>query len=395
MFSGNYSIISMKLKNVHVLLGIVLLSSVLIAMCIHPGHDWGDDFALYISQAKAINNYSSGGLDTLYKLNKYCVEHSKTDFGPYLYPNGFPLLLTAIVYLKGINFISIKIFCAAFFILSLPIIFLLFNQSFKDRKLVIFIVGCIAFHPSFLKFSDNVLSDFPFLFFCLLSIYLIPKCTSVVSQILLGILIFFTYSIRDIGIILLPTLFAYQWQYIFSKKKTKISCHVFPYITFAVFFLLSYFLLPRGTSNHFNMLFNSSLLWHRIYFNMIYYCNLMCLYFFPGVINLFLRISFLVIIAILFCLGAIYSFKRYLHFLVFTSLVFFILLIWVGVQGDRFIFPIIPFILFFLVKGLETILDKINNRYFKIIPFLYLAVLLGYGTISAVNYSYINLISAV
>jgi hypothetical protein len=73
---------------------VIVSSSALALLCIHKGHNWGDDFAQYIEQARAINNHS---LDSYLQINRYAMDHSDHVVGPYLSPNGFPLLIAPCV----------------------------------------------------------------------------------------------------------------------------------------------------------------------------------------------------------------------------------------------------------------------------------------------------------
>jgi len=103
-------------------MGFVCLA--LIAWCIHDGHEWGGDFALYIEQVQAINE---GSVGELYAANKYAMDNSDYEVGPYLYPFGFPLLLWPVLKVIGIHFIALKIYCGLFLLLSIPLISALFR----------------------------------------------------------------------------------------------------------------------------------------------------------------------------------------------------------------------------------------------------------------------------
>src|SRR5262249_7287802 len=141
-------------------------------LCVHNGHNWGDDFAQYIEQAKAINDHS---LDSYLQINSNAMAHSDYTIGPYLYPNGFPLLLAPVYRLFGLNFIALKVWCALFFLGSLVLLPLVFGKRVQKGAHLVAVVALIGLSPNFLRFSDQVLSDFPFLFFNVLSVELIEK----------------------------------------------------------------------------------------------------------------------------------------------------------------------------------------------------------------------------
>jgi hypothetical protein len=54
------------------------------------------------------------------------------------------------------------------------------------------------------------------------------------------------------------------------------------------------------------------------------------------------------------------TWKETLYLTVYTFLIFIIVLIWPYYQGIRFIFPIIPFIIFFMIKGILFFYNKYN-----------------------------------
>jgi 4-amino-4-deoxy-L-arabinose transferase-like glycosyltransferase len=66
-----------------------------------PGHWWGDDWALYIRQAKGLLD---GNARQVIDDNSFTVQTSRgSAFSPPLYPWGFPILLTPFVAIVGTN----------------------------------------------------------------------------------------------------------------------------------------------------------------------------------------------------------------------------------------------------------------------------------------------------
>lgn len=126
------------------------------------------------------------------------------------------------------------------FLLTLTLIFNLFKDYFKINIYPIILTGLIAFNYDFIKHSDNILSDFPFLFFCFLTFNLMKNRINIINQILLGICLFFSYFIRDLGIFLLPTLFIFH------------LLHYKNYINNKYIIIFPYF----GGENHINILLN-------------------------------------------------------------------------------------------------------------------------------------------
>ena len=64
-----------------------------------PGHNPGDDFALYVNQAKSL---VQGNVGETLASNHFAVDNSSWhSFSPYSYPWGFPLLLAPMMLIKG------------------------------------------------------------------------------------------------------------------------------------------------------------------------------------------------------------------------------------------------------------------------------------------------------
>src|SRR5919198_5926439 len=108
------------------LLLIILISFVIGAGTLRRGHEWGDDFAWYILQAKSIWN---GTTNEFIRQSAFTNDQSTTYVGPLAYPWGYPLILTPAYAIKGINPLALKIptlFFYAGFLICLYIVF-------KDR----------------------------------------------------------------------------------------------------------------------------------------------------------------------------------------------------------------------------------------------------------------------
>lgn len=346
------------------LIPIIILSSLLISLCIHDGHNWSGDNALYIEQAQAILD---GSIDNLYDISKYANEHSYRINTPHLYPMGFPILLIIPYFFFGLNFIAMKIFSSLFFVFSLPIIYIVFRPYFSHPFYSYCIVLAIAFQFDFVSFSDIVYSDYTFLFFSALSLLCFRKENTLLNQLLIGILIFFSYYIRDVGIALLPALFIYQWQknhFSGSALKTRLQ-PLIPYLVFCIFYILNALFLPKGTANHYEHLW-AMFSWEIIVKNVNAYVYLFSTYFCVSKTGLlFLMIPF--------CAGVVFIWRTQLYFVVYVLCVLLIYIIWPALQGMRFLFPILPVIIYIIIKGFEQLVVVLK------IPQQFLGVLLITG----------------
>ena len=321
--------------------------------CIHEGHDWGGDFALYIEQSDPLIH---SRVPELYLQNKITVDRSVYNTGPYLYPYGFPVLLSPVYYFFGLDFIAFKFFCALFLVLSIPILYLLFKGVLKDQYFATIGVVIISLHPSLIIFSDEVQSDLPFLFFSLLALVYMRISSSWKTQILLGSIIFMAYWIRDLGVCLIPALICFQL-YNMSKngltlpKPSQIFNELIPYLIFGGLFLLNRAVFPNGGVNHLE-LFIQNLSWDLVGENFHYYLTLWLSF-----LHLARNWPAIFIILSAMLVGIFYVAKINPFIVLYGLLIVIITIIWPFQQGIRLLIPVIPVALLLLFAGFKQVFN--------------------------------------
>ena len=110
---------------------------------IKSSHDWGDDFAQYIHQAK---NISEG----ISQNNTGYIFNSDVFLGPQAYPTGFPLLLAPIIKHYGFNFIVLN-YTMTFFLVIVSLFGFLFLRKYFSFLTTFFTTLIIAYNPIFLN----------------------------------------------------------------------------------------------------------------------------------------------------------------------------------------------------------------------------------------------------
>ena len=359
---------------------IIILTAVIYLISFRPGHNWGGDFSQYIAQAKSIaEGYEFPG--------KFIGT-----YGTFIYPWGFPLLLSPIYSIFGFNIFTMKIYVSLFFLLSLLVIFLLFKKKFSYIQTLL-LVSIFALNPFFFLFKDNVLSDIPFFFFSLFSIFLIQQIVierkiwmnKFASYLLIGFFIFFSYLIRSQGILLIPTLLVCQYisnrgsfkQGIVSYLRAN-KLEIIPYIIFTILVVIINNLFPNGSSVYLKQLF-SGLTLTSIIRNIYYYSILISTFFGPLSIS---KVFFGITIPFT-VLGIIKNVKKDYLYLVYTFFTFLLYIFWPFHQGLRFIFPILPFYMYFFFVGLSKIStsvflpSKFNPRKWNLVKIAAIILILG------------------
>ena len=394
---------ALKELNEYLLLFIIVaIIAIIYFISFRNGHNWGGDFSQYIAQAKSI---AEGSIDELVHHSNYRYDMSTHCVGPRLYPWGFPLLLSPVYYIFGLDMFAMKVYVSLFFLLSLLVIFLLFRDKLTHVQTLL-LVTIFALNPTFFLFKDNVLSDIPFFFVSLFTIFLIQRIVvnkefwinRFVSYSVLGFFIFFSYYIRSQGILLIPTLLICQYianrdsfkqdfmSYLRSNKSDFI-----PYAVFLIFVVSSGVILPVGSSSYLEHFAGMSI--KGIISNIYYYLILPSDFFGPLAAS---KVLFGITIPFA-VLGIIKNIKKgylYLVYMIFTITLF---IFWPGRQGLRFIFSVLPFYIYFLFVGLskisisEIIPAKYNPLNWNLVHIFCIVIILGScAGISYVNYHYSN-----
>src|SRR5215211_7823026 len=150
---------------------VVVISLIIGAGTLRRGHEWGDDFASYIMQAKSVVN---GTTSEFVEHNSFTIFQSSIQIGPIAYPWGYPLILTPAYIIKGINPLALKLPGLFFYAGFLVCLYLLLTTRLTETESLL-IVALFAFNPLLLQFLDQILSDIPFLFFSTLSLLLMTR----------------------------------------------------------------------------------------------------------------------------------------------------------------------------------------------------------------------------
>lgn len=196
--------------------------------CMDIGHEWGDDFVLYLHQSHC---WIYGGMDALAISNAQCMEQSQGVMGPDLYPQGFPLLMS--LPMRGFStwgFLGLKIANFGIFVLCALAGWRWMKNIFSGRlDLAGIAFMMIVWHPKFWEAADRLTSDLWFSGLILVFFYLLnEKWKNVfVRSISLGLILFMATVTRTNGIFLLPVWVLFEWQRhpcIFGKLLSDLTC---------------------------------------------------------------------------------------------------------------------------------------------------------------------------
>ncbi len=185
---------------------IAVLVGLFYVATIRAGHDWGDDFALYIQHAR---NIAAGAP---YAATGYLYNPHNPAIGPRTYPPGFPLLLAPVVMVFGLDLQPMKVVIVLCFVGTLLMLPYVFQRDLPPRFTAALVL-VMGLNPYFWDFKDEVLSDIPFLFFTLLSLYAFQRAgetdrRTLTYGALAGIATAAAIATRALGVVILPAFIA-------------------------------------------------------------------------------------------------------------------------------------------------------------------------------------------
>ena len=347
-------------KLLHPLLLIILVSTLIGAGVLRRGHEWGDDWAWYVLQAKSVWD---GTVDEFIAISDFTNYQSTTHLGPLAYPWGYPLILVPFYAANGISPMTLKIPGLLFYAGFLVCLYL-FTRSRLTRSESLIFVALFAFNPMLLEFLDYILSDIPFLFFSTLTLFLVTQQNeSRTRYALIGAAIFFTTFLRATGLLLLGCFLMIEFLKLLAQRKDRgvvkqiilnsfIVCAVF-----AVLWIVNMLLFPGGgesyLSQYKNLTVDLVIGFIGAYFKVYGW-------FFGDAAGWQYLYYFVLAFALL---GAWIRRREELYFILFFIIWMLVHITYPYWQGPRYIFPLLPIFIYFAFQGMKFAIGKLSEKY--------------------------------
>jgi hypothetical protein len=210
---------------------------------IKTGHDWGDDFARYLEQAR---NIISG----LPQDKSGFIPNPDFYIGPQSYPAGFPIILALWGKLFSLEIISLNYLISIFLFAAAIALFLIYRRDFSP-----FIALCLIllflYHPLSQALKSEVLSDIPYTTLSLLCL-LFYKPEKKYFLLASGLLLAFSVHTRSIGFMLAIAFAVVHGTEAFSGLKKQMKPEWKKYFFFwgsaVIFYLLIMLLFPVSSN---------------------------------------------------------------------------------------------------------------------------------------------------
>jgi len=331
----------------------------------------GADAAVYVKHAQNLawgNDYSQTG----FVSNPYFL----TIKGPFSYPPGYPLILAPVIKYFGMDWGWLRAATVSFFLGSLIVVIL-----FWRKELGMLIIGgialLVALNPWCWEFRNNLVSDMPYLFFTFSALLWGERRKKSADKswfwnaVIFGILCSLAFWIRSIGIVLLPSYVifcAWERKKLFPESLIWVSLTIF-----VLLFVVQNTAFPRES-------YLSSLLqiWgkQKVLQNLREYPVAMGQIFFGGWGQSHLKLIVSGLFSIFSFAGFVGAIRekvtfKDIYFIFYLGIIF----LWPAYQGERFLLPILPILLFYFFKGMSLLpLKKIKLQGIMVVA---LVILLG------------------
>ena len=177
----------------------------------HPGHSWGDDFALYLRQAQGLVD---GNIHQVIRDSQFGVAASGSPgFSPAIYPWGFPLMLAPFVWRWGLDYTKLKLVMVAILMAYLWMYHRVLLR--RTHAVVAFgVVACIGTTLLYLQHTDYLLSELPYMLASVVALWVLDRArngfrlhqATTRQLVCLGLAALFVFNTRREGIAILPAI---------------------------------------------------------------------------------------------------------------------------------------------------------------------------------------------
>ncbi len=343
---------------------IIIVSLILGASTLTRGHQWGDDFAWYILQAKSI---WAGTTNEFIQQSAFTNDQSTTYVGPLAYPWGYPLILIPSYAIKGVHPLALKLPALFFYAGFLVCLYLLMKARLSQAESLL-LVSLFAFNPLLLQFLDQILSDIPYLFFSTLSLWLITKegKHSAQQNILIGVSISLVTFLRATGILLLGCFLMVEFFKLLTNRSdgkvvkqiildSSVVC-----VSFILLWIANSLLFPGGGDSYLSQY--AGLTVDKVRNSIAAYFNVYSLFFGEAAGWRYLYY----VLIVFFLIGAWTRWKEELFFILFFGVWMIVHIAYPYWQGPRYIFPLLPIFIYFTFQGMKFVIQKLPEKYTQI-----------------------------
>jgi len=347
-----------QLYNWGIFLLLLLLLSPLFKLHVTGLHAWGGDFSQYIHEAiNIVDNKPVGDIGYIYNENH-------PSLAPSAYPVGFPILLAPVYAKYGNDMMVFMTFMALLLFLLGGVCF--YFIKFEFGALAAFLGTIVLiYNPWTIGFKAHILSDIPFTLFLLLSAFVYLHWENKRVPVIIGLIVGFTILIRTVGIVIpiaialdksMKILLAYRSKNneLATLKKEAIEGLTIIVTALVVVFLIHNVILPLPEDNNYSDIISSASKFDYLSRNFDHYIDLTHAYFTVNDQSWLSVISYWVF-GLLALVGMVTQKQNTVFLLLLILGLFGIILLFPYLQQFRYVFPIVPFLIYYFIAGSKKV----------------------------------------
>ena len=351
---------------------VLLICIPLLFINIKSSHDWGDDFAQYIYQAKNIT-LGISQMEIGYIYNPQFAE-----LGPLCKPAGFPLLLAPVYAVFGNSIVHFNIYTSLFLIALALLMFHFFSKQYSALISALLVIVFI-YNPWTLNFKMEIMSDIPFTLLLLLCAlrYQKEKSFTFLQSLALALLVGFLISVRSIGLVFILAIILDRLRQLYKsrseiiQKKYNYKILISPAIIaiggFLINLLINRFIFPTVNAGVSSYSYTNNAVQPGNYILYNIQCNMAVFRSFFEPWNdqwQFVALFSGTMIFAFVVLGMIKKMTERFDFIDGLVIIYLITIIAYPFfnAGFRFLFPLIPYFLYYAVQGIRGINIKLNVK---------------------------------
>jgi len=340
------------------------------------GHEWGDDFAAYMLEARAIAN---GTMEEQSRINRI-IHASEISFGGEEIPEkityvwGYPLALSGIY--RSIGFdtaengipIAYKVPGLVMHGILAVVLYLFYRRRFSYVT-TIFLTALLTFDSMILDYANELSTDVPCMMLSMAGLLLTElfldenhRKRQVLTGILMGAVLWYNYEVRLNGVAVIYVVLVAHAISILSRRpaREEWGVHAVPYAVLLTLLGVSAMVLPQATENtsHIASGPNSYILFNiRWYDGQIAgWLKNMLPAFLPG-----REYARFVLYALIVC-GILHAGTvNCLHLSMLMLGTFAVVCLLPYVQSIRYLFNALPLMLMFAMYGVQGIWQRIGK----------------------------------
>lgn len=344
-------------------------------------HNWGDDFALYLHQAKnLVEGESPQETGLIYNEENPIMVDSVSI--------GFSILLSPVYAIWGDKIIAYSAYMTLFLLIAAIALLVFYRRRFPFWLSLILIL-LIVYNRWVLAFKYNILSDIPFFALLIIAFNLYEKewKNKLVKFIILGLLAGFITSVRTLGVIFILSVIAitiyelisFRLKNGFAYKESKQRIwQLFLFCTVAVGFfkVLDVIFFPNPKEGSYVGYLQEHNIWQVFTAHINYYYIHFIGFFKTFKIAPFIRDINLIIVLVFLVGGFFVKLLRRIEIIDFFFIGFILIIFaYPANPGFRYLLPLIPFVFIYMTEGFTFLAQNLKMERKYLIAYIFFILL--------------------